>query len=290
MRWLAVAGALTLSAALAPGAAAQRELSEQEARRTVPHYDAMKAAATRGREMYLYDQAAWHATDRFREQFDLENASFMRGYIVLPRDDGRLDTVFYGEVDGALVEVARYTVAESRVEDGGLLPENARPPLSDVAVRMANARQAAFEEMREREYGLCGSAAPNTVILPPSEDGTITVYVLTPPTENDSYPMGGHYRIEVAADGKASNARRFMNTCFPANFGESAGGEGGARPIMMTLTHLLDPQPTEIHIFASYYVPIGLMIITTENERIWSIDRDRVGYMGKLDELANRRD
>jgi hypothetical protein len=59
---------------------------------------------------------------------------------------------------------------------------------------------------------------------------------------------------------------------------------------MMTLTHLLDPQPTEIHIFASYYVPIGLMIITTENERVWSVERGSVGYMGKLDELSNSRD
>jgi hypothetical protein len=290
MRWLAVAGALALSAALAPGAAAQRQLSEEEARRAVPHYEAMKTAAARGREMYLYDQAAWRATDRFREQFDFENASFMRGYIVLPRDDDRLDTVFYGEVDGTLVEVARYTVAESRVEEGGLLPENARPPLSEVAVRMAAARQTAMEEMGEREYGLCANSAPNTVVLPPAQNGTITVYVLTPPTANDSYPMGGHFRVEVAADGKASNARRFMNTCFPANYGESAGGEGGARPIMMTLTHLLDPQPTEIHIFASYYVPIGLMIITTENERVWSVERGSVGYMGKLDELSNSRD
>jgi hypothetical protein len=289
MRWLAVWVALALPAALAPAVAAQQPISEEQARRDIPHYDAMKAAAARGREMYLYDQAAWHATDRFREEFDFDNASFMRGYIVLPRDDDRLDTVFYGEVDGTLVEVARYTVAGSRVEEGGLLPEDARPPLSEVALRMAAAQRTALEEMRPREYGLCANSAPNTIVLPPADDGAITVYVLTPPTENDSYPMGGHYRIEVAADGKASHARRFMNTCFPANFGASAGGEDGARPIMMTLTHLLDPQPTEIHVFASYYVPIGLMIVTTENERLWSIERGRVGYIGKLDELSSRR-
>ena len=141
----ALAGAIVLQVVLAPAALAQRELTEEEARTRIPHYDAMRQAAARGRELYLYDQAAWHATDRFREEFDFENASFMRGYVVVPRDDGRLDTVFYGEIDGRLVEVARYTVDGNRVEEGGLLPENARPPLSEIAMRMANARQTAAE-------------------------------------------------------------------------------------------------------------------------------------------------
>lgn len=290
MRWQAVCGALALSAALAPAAMAQREVGEEEARRTVPHYDALKAAAARGREMFLYDQAAWHATDRFREDFDFEQASFMRGYIVLPRDDGRLDTVFYGEVDGALVEVARYTVDGDHVEAGGLLPENARPPLSEVAVRMARARQTAAEEMRPREYGLCANSAANSLVLPPAPDGTITVYILTPPTADDAYPMGGHYRFEVGADGRVKDSRRFMNSCFDAAFGSAAGAPEGSTLDSIVLSHLLDPQPTEIHAFASYYLPVTLMIATTDNRQLWSLRRGAVGYVGSLDELERARD
>ena len=284
----ALAGAIVLQVVLAPAALAQRELTEEEARTRIPHYDAMRQAAARGRELYLYDQAAWHATDRFREEFDFENASFMRGYVVVPRDDGRLDTVFYGEVDGRLVEVARYTVDGKRVEEGGLLPENARPPLSEIAMRMANARQTAAEEMRARKYALCANPPVNTLVLPPREDGSITVYILTQPTANDKYPMGGHYRFELGADGKVRDSRRFMNTCFDAAFGQAAGAPAGSTLSSIVLSHLLDPQPTEIHVFASYYLPVTLMVATTENRLMWSVRQGSIGYIGSLDEL--RRD
>ena len=282
MRWLAGFGALAVTTSFAPAVTAQRVVGEEEGRRNVPQYDAMKAAAARGREMYLYDQAAWHATDRLREELDLDNAAFMRGYIVLPRDDGRLDAVFYGEADGMLVEVARYTVAGSRVEEGGVLPENARPPLSELAVRMADARQIAAEEMRLRDYRLCANSSANTIVLPPVNDGSITVYVLTPPTSSESYPMGGHYRIKVGSDGTVHDSRRFMNTCFDAALGQIGrrGNEREGTPQAMVLSHLLDPGPTEIHVFASYYIPITLMIVTTENQQMWSIRQGSVGYIG----------
>lgn len=281
-----LAGLAVLALHFAPAAVAQEPISEEQARRDIPHYDAMKAAATRGRDLYRYDQAAWHATDRLLEEFDPRTESFMRGYIVLPRDDERLDAVFFGEIEGQLVEVARYTVAGSEVVGGGLLPERERPALSEVAVRMSNARQAAFEELRAREFGLCANSAPNTVVLPPAEDGTITVYVLTPPTQNGSYPMGGHYRVQVGADGKVRDSRRFMNTCFMAAYDDPElwPAQSQGRPEALVLTHLLDPQPTEIHVFASFYVPVMLMIATTENRQMWSIRQGSVGYVGPLEE------
>lgn len=288
MRWLAVAGALALSAGLAAEAAAQREVSEDEARRIIPHYEAMKAAATRGREMYLYDQAAWHATDRFREQFDFDEAAFMRGYIVLPRDDGRLDALFYGEIDGTLVEVARYSVSEDRVVEGGLLPENARPPLSELAARMAAARQTAADQMRGRDYSLCAAAGANSIVLPPNADGTITVYILTPPTTNDTYPIGGHFRFEVGADGEVTGSRRFMNTCMKAPV-SGAGAPAGSTLQVFGVSHLLDPHPTEIHVFASFYMPVMLLVTTTENEQTWSVRQGSVGYVGDLKNASDSR-
>jgi hypothetical protein len=157
---------------------------------------------------------------------------------------------------------------------------------------MANARRAAFEELGKKDFGLCANSSPNTVVLPPDADGSITVYILTPPTSNDSYPMGGHYRIEVASDGTVRSSRRFMNTCFDAQFGQDGHAPAGTsgRPEAIVLTHLLDPQPTEIHVFASYYVPVMLMIMTTENRAMWSARGGSVGYIGTLDEDGKIRD
>lgn len=287
MRWLMVLGALAFSAAVAPGAAAQRELGEDEARRSIPHYEAVKEAATRGREMYLYDQAAWHATDRFLEEFDRGKTSMMRGYLILPRDDDRLDAVFYGEVDGTLVEVARYTVAGSKVEEGAILPEDARPPLSALALRMADAQTAAAKEMLLRDYRLCAATRANTIVLPPAADGAIAVYLLTPPTSNDSYPMGGHYKFEIGRDGKVSGSRRFMNTCLDAPLG-SAGAPAGSTLQVFGLVHLLDPHPTEIHVFVSHYMPVMLMVTTAENEQTWSVRQGSVGHVGDLDRASGQ--
>ncbi len=156
---------------------------------------------------------------------------------------------------------------------------------------MIDARRIAFEEAARQEYGLCNRSPPNTLILPPDEHGTMSGYLMTAPTENDSYPVGGHFRIDVGADGTADSSRRFLNTCFAANYGVVGEGENaGSRPVMLTLSHLLDPQPTEIHVFASYYIPVGLMLVTTENELVWSVERGRVGYVGRLDELQRQAD
>ena len=45
---------------------------------------------------------------------------------------------------------------------------------------------------------------------------------------------------------------------------------------------------TEIHVFASYYLPVTLMVATTENRLMWSVRQGSIGYIGSLDEL--RRD
>jgi hypothetical protein len=283
MRWLMVFGALAFSAAVAPGAAAQRELGEDEARRSTPHYEAVKEASARGREMYLYDQAAWHATDRFLEDWGSRATDWLRGYLVEPGDDDRLTAVFFGEQDGKLVEAARYRVAGSDVIDGGPHDEVGRPELSSLGKRMIDARQAAFEEAAEQEFGLCSRSPPNTLILPPGDDGTISVYLLTAPTETDSYPIGGHYRLDIGADGEILASRRFLNTCFAANYGAARDEEGNPMtPEMLVVTHLLDPHPTEIHSFASYYVPVTLMVVTTENRLLWSVRQGNIGYMGPV--------
>ena len=291
MRWLAVLAGLALHASAIAPAAAQQAIDEETARSRIPHYDAMKQAATRGRQMYLYDQAAWHATDRFLEDWGDRPTDWLRGYFVEPGEGSQLTAVFFGEQDGKLLEVARYRADGSAIVGGGLLDAAARPELSPLGRRMVEARQSALDEAVRQEYGLCNRSAPNTLILPPDEAGTVSVYLMTAPTETDSYPVGGHYRIDIGADGKVASSRRFLNTCFAANFGAAGEGENaGARPVMLTLSHLLDPQPSEIHVFASYYIPIGLVLVTTQNELLWSVEQGRVGYVGKLDELQRQRD
>ncbi len=101
MRWLAVLAGLVLHVSVVPVAIAQQAIDEETARSSIPHYDAMKRAATRGREMYLYDQAAWHATDRFLADWGERPTDWLRGYFVERGEDGGLTAVFFGEEGGS---------------------------------------------------------------------------------------------------------------------------------------------------------------------------------------------
>ncbi len=239
-----------------------------------PHEAEVAVAAATGARLFAYDQAAWHDTDRFLA--DLEDngrydRSWLRGFLVLEGEDGQLDLVFYGEEAGEWLVAARYAIAGDAVTGGGLLEGAAREPLSPAALRMVEARNTAFAGMADNDYRMCADANPNTVIFPPDEAGEITVYVLTPMVASDAYPLGGHYRFTIAPAGSIRESRRFLNSCFnvPAAM---PGGPQGARPVGVFVTHLLDEYPTEVHFFASRYVPLSLLVGTVENDLMWTID------------------
>ncbi len=240
----------------------------------------VQAAEARGLEMYRYDQSAWHATDRFQADLGNRPTDRFRGYIVLPSEGDRLATVFYGVIDGRQVEMARYETLDGRVVGGQVFAEGEQPALSDLALQMIAARATALKEAEARKYGICGQSI-NTLILPPDSAGVISAYVLTPPVNSGSYPIGGHYRIDIGPDGKVVSARRFLNSCLEGVYETEAGEQS----VAVVASHLLDPQPTEIHAFASRYLPVQLMLATTGNQLMWALNRGAVRLYGSLDEL-----
>lgn len=254
----------------------------------VPHRAEVEEALLRGRQMFLYDQAAWHATDRMLADFKNKPDKQMRGYVVLPGSKkGRLDTIFYGETGGKLAEFARYEVEGHEVVSGGVMKKGERPPLSPLAERMVAARTAASEEVDVRGYERCNAANLNTLVLPPDANDVISAYVLTAPVSNQSYPLGGHYRVDVGPDGKVLNSRRFLNSCFSLDFGAS-GDHGDS--VGVFVTHLLDKHPTEIHVFSSYYVPLSLMVGTVDNELLWGLQGGQFLGVSKIGDPATSED
>ncbi|HUQ13193.1 MAG TPA: hypothetical protein VM055_02855 [Novosphingobium sp.] len=252
------------------------------ARPTPDESAAVIEAEARGTELFAYDQAAWHATDQFQADIAAAGISLqalesqgLQGYIVEPSDRGSLSVTFYGKRDERLFAFARYSVVETKVADGGILADGADTTVSDVAQRMIAARSAAIELMTKPDHGLCSETPANTLILPPRADGTISAYVLTSTTSNDEYPAGGHYRFDFDSAGRPTGERRFMKSCFPLNFRQ----QGDARPEMIFVTHLLDPQPTEIHAFVSRNIPVALMVGTIANKKIWGLTRGHIEYV-----------
>jgi len=272
----------------APLYAADGSSAVAEAGAEVPHRAEVEEALVRGRRMFLYDQAAWHATDKMLADFKGKPDKRMRGYVVVPGSTyDRLATIFYGEIGEKLVEFARYEVEGQNVVSGGIMKNGERPPLSPLAERLVAARTAAIEEADVREYGQCTEANINTLVLPPDANGVISAYVLTAPDSNQSYPLGGHYRVDVGPDGKVVNSRRFLNSCFPLDFGQKAGG---TEAIGVYVTHLLDEHPTEIHVFSSYYIPLQMMVMTIDNKIVWQIEGGTFLGATSMDEPAATAD
>ena len=186
----------------------------------------VERAEARGRLLWLYDQAAWHATDALMADLDPSTIENPRGYVVVPGErEGILETVFIAERDGILHAVARYSVRGSEVAGGGPI-EGTLPTLAPLAERLFRAREPALAAMSAQDYGLCSREPPNTLALPPDADGNVAFYLLTSDSRDGELSdrgalarrhQGGRYRgIDATlhehlfrpADHSAERARR----------------------------------------------------------------------------------
>lgn len=115
---------ITIAAALL--GAMYGTISPALANPTIAESAAAVEAQRRGLEMYAYDQAAWHATDRFHADAaaaggnDFLRKHGYRGYIVEPVAGG-MQAVFYGQQDDRLVAVARYAISGDQITGGGIV-------------------------------------------------------------------------------------------------------------------------------------------------------------------------
>jgi hypothetical protein len=229
--------------------------------------------------MYAYDQAAWHGTDAFLEDLKRSDAdqSALRGYVVEPGGEGLLKATFFGMRDGKYFAFASYWVRGGKVERGGIIEPDGARELSLLALRMIEVRQKAIKHLQKGSYAFCNRASPNTLVLPPRADGSMQVYVMTASVSNGSYPAGGHYRFDFDAANTLVGERAFMRSCLDVQY----AGRGSERPVAAFVTHLLDPQPTEVHVFVSRYVPIPLMVGTQSNRETWSVTGGKIEAITK---------
>lgn len=51
------------------------------------------------------------------------------------------------------------------------------------------------------------------------------------------------------------------------------------RPVMLVATHLLDPVPTEIHVYWNLWSGIPLDILTPTNGTVWAISKGQISLV-----------
>lgn len=256
-----IASSLVVLTALVGAAPAARMSAEESA--------GVEAAAGRGQLLFELDQAAWLTTDDMIARFSGRKDMPIKGWVIeRAASGGGYAVIYFG--DGAAGPVAWYAgaVRGGKVVAGEIFPEGNRPLLSPAQIRL---KEAADVARAFTGYRPCTPTRFNVAIVPPTTaDGPIEAYLLSGQTERGVYPVGGHYRLRISG-GKVVSHRRFMNSCM--NVDLRANPKQGV-PQMLVLTHLLDPIPTEAHVFVSTWMKKPIFVMT--KARAWTVDGPRI--------------
>jgi hypothetical protein len=224
--------------------------------------------------LFAHDSAAATATDELASRKILESDKRLRGWLTDSDGNEAVLVTFVGEEAGAISALYRV-----RVSAGDAAPRfealDKPEPLGESAAARWLARQDALGRLEKRE-DLC-SERYNTVVLPADSAtaGAIHVYLLAATTRAGEIVAGGHFRYDYSADGrKFQSQRAFTKSCFRIQPPDEKQG----KPVAFFLTHLLDPTPTEIHVFLSRLH--GQMVMVGTSYGTWIVD----GADIKLDE------
>ncbi len=276
MRIIAAIGALSL--ALQPAAAAAQSAQAKAAPIALSDADvaAVQRALDRGSLIYAYDQAAWHGTDDMLVK--LPNAANLVGGWIVDGPANTPEIVFHDRNtnDPKGLYVARFR--DHQLVSSKVLGSGDDRTLSPARRALITAKVVASAALTGKPLLVCSDRQFNTVVLPPSSPaGATLVYFLTPQTEVDAIPLGGHHLVEVV-EGKAGAIRSFTKTCLTPK-----PDPGGPKPVLLMTTHLLDPVPTEIHVFSSLAAQKPLYV-STSDDTLWAVE----GYQIRPLEQGNK--
>lgn len=225
---------------------------------------ALNLAIVRGKRLYDYDQAAVLSNDTLSSRVPAEARAQLRGLVVEQVADG-LQTTFYGQRNGEPFAIYTAFYKNDEVASDHVVAAGEDAHLSATALLLAKARTAAEPAPRMS----CSDRPPNEVALPPeTPGGPVAVYRFSPQVEDNSYPFGGHSLVEVA-DGKVVSSREFTRSCLLMDLRPAPG-----QPQALVVSHLLDPQPTEVHVFLSLTLQQPIYVVT--GERLWLVQGTKI--------------
>jgi hypothetical protein len=226
----------------------------------------LDAAVQRGRLLYAISRAGLIATQDMLARVSDPAGAGIAGWIAEPEGNASRVTFFASGAAGTPPSaVYRVTILGGRVTSREVFLAGNRPPLGPHQARMAAAR-AAIEPL---EHPACGGADLNVLVVPgAAADAPIDVYQMSVPGRRGYYPVGGHYKTMIAPDGSVAASRGFTNACLELPVPETPAGR---QPLPLGVTHLLDPLPTEIHVFLALATGHPLVVVAGDPQRLFAV-------------------
>jgi hypothetical protein len=235
---------------------------------------ALQRAEATGLTIYKHDHAAAVATDALGALGILKSDKRGRGWITENQGEGILVTFISGDANE--VPQALYRVSVSKEGQVTGPPQELKVPQaltefeSGAAAARIFAGKYSFQPCAERY---------NTVVLPADSSATPNWGVYLIPGTQDALriPLGGAHRLELDATGRnLVSERAFTRSCVVLG---DPKGDANKRPVGLFATHLMDPVPTEIHVFWNLWAGIPLYISTPPNGTVWNISKGHISLV-----------
>lgn len=224
----------------------------------------LRVAESTGLAIYRHDRAASIATDAIRSLPAFKNDG--QGWVT-EEHGGEITVTFIGGMKGQ-PPAALY---RATVSNDGKLIGNA-VALSEPAALTAFEASAAAARATALQSGFqpC-SETYNSVVLPVGAAPLRkwVVYLLPATKLPHVVPAGGTFRFEIdESSRKVLSSRGFTRTCIQL--------QNDSRTEALMLTHLLDPTPTEAHVFWNLLAGKPLYVATAANGKLWAIEQGKI--------------
>lgn len=225
----------------------------------------------RGRMLFEYDQAAWHATDAVQETNPPREA--LGRYIAMKSGSGW--KVAFGHLnDGRDKFLIAYEATQGKSLESFTV-KKFDPPREDTSFYLFAARaiDAALRDFRgeNRQYNIAVLPAPGEQLY---------VYFMPAQTENGTYLLGGDVRYLMTPDGLAIVEKRQLHKGIMENDGQAPKGTTLAAGYHI---HVLSDVPEDTDVF---YVlarkPSLPEFVATKNKKTYKIETDGTIREGKM--------
>ncbi|WP_440224782.1 hypothetical protein ACQQ2N_05990 [Dokdonella sp. MW10] len=220
---------------------------------------ALRMAEQTGVLLYRHDQAASVATDALAKVRGFKRDKRMEGWITEAQADG-IQVTFFGRDKGQPLAAFHHV----RVDAGGNVIEKTSSPKSPEPLTTFEAEAAEARSIAKRTSFQPCTEQYNTVVLPKDAGaGQWTVHLLPATTKKGVVPIGGSYRVDVDIRSGDAVVRPYTKTCLQLEDRKDVAA--------LMVSHLLDPLPTDVHVFWSLWVGKRIYVVTNGPDNLFAV-------------------
>ena len=200
-----------------------------------PTQEELAAVTERGKMLYAYDQAAWHATDAVQTA----NPKTVQGQQYIAKKEHGKWRVVFGKLNEDHTRFAITYEAMQQEQPREFTVQKQPEDRQDEGFFLYAARAI---DLAVKDFG--GANRPYNIAVLPAPAEQLYVYVYPAQTKARVYPLGGDARYLMSADGTKILEKRQMHKTII-----EAGPLPGKKVVSGVHTHVLSDLPEDTDVF-----------------------------------------